>query len=194
MRTIGVSLGILWVTAGLASAQEGPPTPRVEIGVNYSLLHANLHDDAHQVTSNGGSGYFVYNMNHVLGVVADFGGYHNGSIHGPLDGDTTFTYLFGPRLNWRHWKRANPYVQFLFGGARISSGAILGQMTGSADHNGFATAAGGGLDVAITPHLAIKPIQVEYLTSQVASFTTNRNSFQNDLRYSAGVVLRFGER
>jgi hypothetical protein len=67
-------------------------------------------------------------------------------------------------------------------------------MTGSADHNGFATAAGGGLDVAITPHLAIKPIQVEYLTSQVASFTTNRNSFQNDLRYSAGVVLRFGER
>jgi hypothetical protein len=194
MRAIGVSLGILWVAAGLASAQEGPSTPQVEIGVNYSLLHANLHDDAHQVTGNGGSGYFVYNMNHVLGVVADFGGYHNGGIHGPLDGNTTFTYLFGPRFNWRHWRRANPYAQFLFGGARTSSGAILGQMASSADHNGFATAAGGGVDVAITPHLAFKPIQVEYVMSQVGSFTTSRNSFQNDLRYSAGVVLRLGQK
>lgn len=194
MRAIGVLLGILWVAAGLASAQEDASTPRMEIGVNYSLLHANLHDDAHQVTSNGGSGYFVYNVSHLLGVVADFGAYHNGSVHGSLGSDTTLTYLFGPRFNWRRWKRVNPYAQFLFGGARISSDAILGQTASSADHNGFATAAGGGIDVPLTRHLAFKPIQVEYVMSQVASFTNNRNSFQNDLRYSAGVVLRFGEK
>jgi opacity protein-like surface antigen len=194
MRVIGVSLGILLVIAGFARAQEDPPTPRVEIGVDYSLFHANLHDDASQITSNGGSGYFVYNLNRVLGAVADLGGYHNGSIHGPLNGDTTFTYLFGPRFNWRHWRRADPYVQFLFGGARASSSVVVGETTASASHNGFAMAAGGGLDVAITRHLAITPIQVEYLTSQDASFAANRNSFQNGLRYSAGVVLRFGEK
>ena len=194
MRRVSLALGVLVITAAFASAQESTPTPQVEIGLNYSLLHANSHDDTHQVTSNGGSGYFVYNINHLLGVVADFGGYHNGSVHGPLDSGTTFTYLFGPRFNWRHWSRVTPYVQALFGGARVSATTSFDTTMSSRDQNGFATATGGGVDIAITRHIAIKPIQVEYIMSQVPSFTTNRNSFQNSLRYSAGVVVRLGER
>ncbi len=46
----------------------------------------------------------------MIGVVADLGGYDGGPER------RTFTYLFGPRLNFRT-SRITPYVQFLFGGA-----------------------------------------------------------------------------
>jgi hypothetical protein len=76
-------LGVLCVDATLGSAQENTLLPQVEIGLNYSLLHANLHEDVNRVANNGGSGYFVYNINHVLGVVADFGSYHRRSRREP---------------------------------------------------------------------------------------------------------------
>jgi len=196
MKQFGFFLGTLLAVTTLASAQsaqEVPATPMAEVGLNYSLFHANSAQDTRSITSNGGSGYFVYNLNHVVGVVADLGGYHNGSVHGPLESDTTFTYLFGPRFNLRR-SRFNPYVQFLFGGARLSATTNLNGTMASSDHNAFATAAGGGIDIAVTHHIAIKPIQVEYVMTQLPNFTTDRNSFQNNVRYSAGVVFKFGQK
>jgi opacity protein-like surface antigen len=186
----------LFVTiAGSAWAQEQPSAPVVEVGLDYSLVHATSASDGNQLTSNGGSGYFVYNLNRVLGLVADFGAYHNGSVHGSFDSDTTFTYLFGPRFNWRRWSRVTPYTQFLFGGARTSAGFIDGGGAGLASHeNNFALAAGAGIDIALTHHIAIKPIQLEYLMTQTQDFAGSRANVQNGLRYSAGVVFRFGEK
>jgi len=97
------------------------------------------------------------------------------------------TYLVGPRLNWRH-SRLNPYVQFLFGAAHASNnptGLSFGQ-------NAFATSDGGGLDYDWMKHISIKPIQVEYLMTQIGT-ATGLGSHQNDLRYSGGVVFKFGK-
>jgi hypothetical protein len=86
--------------------------------------------------------------------------------------------------------RVTPYVQFLFGGA-YEWGVTNG--TGIATtQNGFAMAAGGGVDINITRHIALKPLQVEYLMTQLPQLASNLNSAQNNLRYSAGVVYRFG--
>ena len=46
----------------------------------------------------------------------------------------------------------------------------------------------------VTNHIAFKPVQVEYLTAQLPDLVASRSSFQNNLRYSAGVVFRFGEK
>jgi opacity protein-like surface antigen len=103
------------------------------------------------------------------------------------------TYMFGPRFNWRHSK-LTPYVQFLFGGAYIwNSPAGVPSIT----QNAFATAAGGGLDYQVSNHIAIKPIQVEYVMTQINSAEagpSNKSfgSHQNDVRYSVGVVFRVG--
>jgi opacity protein-like surface antigen len=145
----------------------------------------------YQRTGNGGSGYIEYNVNHLVGLVGDFGGYANTRTG---INDKALTYLFGPRFNWRH-SRLNPYVQFLFGGAYAWSGPGNNANT----QNAFATAAGGGLDYRLTNRIAIKPIQVEYVTTQFDSArlggsTKTFGDHQNDLRYSAGVVFRFGER
>ncbi|MCE5309898.1 MAG: porin family protein [Acidobacteriales bacterium] len=91
-----VLLGI----AAVAAAQESAPTPVVEVGLNYSLTNFHPGNGVSGFTANGGGGSFLYNVNKVFGVEADLGGYHNGSVDN-LD-TTTFSYLFGPRLSWRH--------------------------------------------------------------------------------------------
>jgi hypothetical protein len=91
--------------------------------------------------------------------------------------------------DWRK-SRLVPYAQFLFGGADAGLDGSLA----ATGRNSFATAAGGGIDIAVTNHFAVKPIQVEYVTAQLPDVASNRNSFQNNLRYSAGVVFRLGEK
>jgi peptidoglycan-associated lipoprotein len=173
---------------GAATAQE-VYTPKYEAGVSYSWLHVNSANYDYQRTGNGGSGYFEYNLNKTLGLVADFGGYAN--TRTGID-EKLLTYMFGPRFNWRH-SRLNPYAQFLFGGGYAWSGPT------STTQNAFATAAGGGLDYSLTKRIAIKPIQVEYVMTQFDSArlggaTRSFGSHQNDVRYSAGIVFRFGEK
>src|ERR1700692_140579 len=181
MKVCKVVLGVFLVSGAVMSAQE--TTPKYEVGVNYSWLHVNSANFDLQRTGNGGSGYFEYNLSKIVGMVADFGGYAN--TRAGID-DTVTTYLAGPRFNWRH-SRLNPYVQFLFGAAHVSNspGGV------SNTQNAFATSAGGGVDYTWTRHISIKPIQVEYVTTQIGN-PDGTPSHQNDARYSAGVVFRFG--
>ena len=58
----------------------------------YSFLHVNSANFDNQRNSNGGSGYFEYNLNRTLGLVADFGGYANTSHNNRL-----LRHMFGPR-------------------------------------------------------------------------------------------------
>jgi outer membrane immunogenic protein len=189
MKSLTFALGAILASSAVMSAQE-VTTPKLEVGLGYAWLHVNSgNSNDLQRTGNGGSGYVEYNLNHIVGLVADVGGYAN--TRKGID-EKLVTYLFGPRFNWRH-ERLSPYVQFLFGGGRAWSG------TNSNTQNAFVTAAGGGLDYNLTKRIAIKPIQVEYVMSQFDSAklggsTKAFGSHQNDIRYSAGVVFRFGEK
>src|ERR1700689_1729303 len=69
------------VSAVAAMAQEAPVTPLIETGINYSFVRANPGGAYSAFSQNGGSGYIELNVNKVLGVVADFGGYYNGAIN-----------------------------------------------------------------------------------------------------------------
>src|SRR5271165_3071330 len=186
-QTLLVCAPILAVVFGTAAKAQETTTPVYEVGLNYSWLHVNSANYDYQRTGNGGSGYFEYNLNKTLGLVADFGGYAN--TRKGID-EKAFTYMFGPRFNWRH-SRLNPYAQFLFGGGYAWSGPT------NTSQNAFATAAGGGLDYNLSDRIALKPIQVEYVMTQfdsakLSGATKGFGSHQNDVRYSAGVVFRFG--
>ena len=184
MKAFKGVLGAVLLSGAMVSAQE-ISTPKYEAGFNYSWLHVNSANYDLQRTGNGGSGYFEYNFNKTVGLVADFGGYANTR---PGIDDKLLTYLAGPRFNWRH-SRLNPYAQVLFGAAHAwnsPTGVSIAQ-------NSFATSAGGGLDYNWTKHVSIKPIQVEYFMTQIGTLT-GLGSHQNDVRYSGGVVFKFGER
>jgi opacity protein-like surface antigen len=127
------------------------------------------------INQNGISGSLDYNFNRFLGVVGDFGGYHASPGGVSLN---TYTYLFGPRLTLRNPTRINPFAQALFGGSRITVGA------GGGSSNQFAYSIGGGVDIGLLPHLALRP-QVDYIGLNTAGGQTNCT------RISASFVVHF---
>jgi hypothetical protein len=93
MKAVKFALVAILVSGGVLTAQE-QGTPRHEVGLNYSWLHVNSANEDRQHMGNGGSGSFAYNIDNVVGMVADFGGYANSRIT-----DRLLTYMFGPRLS-----------------------------------------------------------------------------------------------
>ena len=189
-KSLKYIVGVFLASAALAHAQE-ETIPKYEVGLDYSWLHVNAASGSLQRTGNGGSGYFEYNITSLFGIVGDVGGYANArkGIN-----DKALTYMFGPRFNFRHSK-LTPYAQALFGGGY----AWAGPNSNSNTQNAFAMAVGGGLDYKVSKHIAIKPIQVEYVltrfnSANLGGSTQSFGDHQNDIRYSAGVVFWFGEK
>ena len=194
MKTRGMLFGSLLIFGVAAYAQE-VSTPKVEVGLNYSYSRMNPGGSLPSYNANGGFGSVQYNFNKAFGVVADLGANYVGNVNGVQIGNTAFEYLFGPRFTWRH-SRFSPYVQALFGGERFSNGynpSSSSPLLGTSQNN-FAGAFGGGLDVTLTQHVAVKPFQVDYLMTQFAPGSGNPTNVANNLRYSAGVVFRFGSK
>jgi opacity protein-like surface antigen len=193
MKVSAMLLGSLVIFSAAASAQEKAPTPTAELGFSYSYTRVNPGGAISSANANGGYGYGEYNVNRVFGLVAELGANYTGDAGKTLLGNTTFQYLFGPRFNWRK-SRFTPYVQTLFGGERFSNGFSANSTSPRllTSQNNFAAAFGGGVDVNVSSHFAVKPIQLEYLMTQASTGAGNLNFVQNNLRYSAGLVLRFG--
>lgn len=195
MKKSLILLGTLVVGGAIASAQETAETPKVEVGLNYSYTRVNPGGTFSGYNANGGFADVAYNFNRYFGVVADLGGSYTGTQHGVAYNNTSFEYLFGPRFNWRHGK-FDPYIQALFGGERYSNGLNPGATDPriGTSQNNFAAAFGGGLNYQVSNHWAVRPFQVEYLLTQFSPGSTNLNYTQNNFRYSAGVVFRFGSK
>ena len=180
-------LAVLSFFGATAHAQD---VPKVDIFAGYSYLRANpATTGVDSFSLNGGSASIAYNATSWLSGVADFGGYASNNILGTDKGGTLSTYLFGPRVTIRHFNRVTPFGQVLFGAAHIGSN-VFG-VTNSA--NAFAMTVGGGVDVNLSHHFAVRPAQVDYLLTrfdETANAVTNTRS-QNNLRVSTGVVFRF---
>jgi opacity protein-like surface antigen len=129
--------------------QRGHPTIAFRLGGSGGL------------NQNGISGSVAYNPNRWLGVVGDFGGYHASPGGASLN---TYTYLFGPRLSLRNPSKVTPFAQALLGGSRISGGG------GSSSQ--FAYSVGGGVDLGLLPHVALRP-QLDYVGLATSGQHTN---------------------
>ncbi|MGA2084999.1 MAG: hypothetical protein ABSG60_05720, partial [Terracidiphilus sp.] len=181
-------------------------TPKGELFLGYSYLRSvpTLESGNRLVWLNGGSASIAYNLNRYLGIVADVGDYTNSEIRfqgaygATVDVNDAnggvISYLFGPRLSFRH-DRITPFVQALFGGAHASE-VTLADCTFSCTllpaQNSFAWTGGGGLDVRVHRHFAIRIVQAEYLMTMFQDYSTGKTASQNDVRLSAGLVFRFG--
>jgi opacity protein-like surface antigen len=158
-----------------ASAQD---YPKAEVFGGYSYLHTSIAGTG--FSSNGVSGSISINPSNWVGLVGDFGVYHR-SVLGT--GVNTVTYLFGPKLAYRHSDKLTPYFHFLLGGAHLSGGG--------ASTSAFALAFGGGFDAKVTPHVAVRLIQADYVLTK---FNDGANNRQSNARISAGIVFRPGGR
>jgi hypothetical protein len=191
----------VWISASIclvllpvtALAQEAP---RVEVFGGYQLV------DSYGDQGETGSTSFVLNgwnaslsgyYNRYFGLTLDFAGsYATPTVVFPPVGSIAvsthlYTFTGGPVIRIANPSRYQPFIHALFGEAHVLGSASIARAGGSVSgsNNGFAVALGGGLDIKVAPLIAIRPVQVDFLQTHVGGST------ENNVRYSAGVVLRF---
>ena len=194
---------LLLVGGSIAWAQD---VPNVEIPIGFSMI--NVHPNLTPITSFnvfGGGGQVDFNFGSVWGLKADFMGYTQGSglknqLHdlgytGQVNGNL-FTYMFGPQVK-KHSGTVQPFAEFLFGAAHTNAyTAILTAegklLSGSGNNNGFAMALGGGIDIRVARHVALRPIEVDYLLTHFTANKINYSAYQNNFRYVGGLDFLFG--
>jgi opacity protein-like surface antigen len=200
------SLVVLCLPLAALAQTANEEVPKFEISGGYSFINSGG-DTAHGFNTS-----FAGNVTRRIGIVGEFNRYtesetvnvpnlpaFTGGITGllplpalPALGPVNIkgslsTFLFGPRLTLIRGK-VEPFVHGLLGVARFSSDISTPVITGSGDDNAFAFALGGGVDVKVHKHFAIRLAQLDYLGARA-----NGGKF-NSFRYSAGVVLRLGNR
>jgi outer membrane protein with beta-barrel domain len=153
-RLLFLSLGVLV----LATPSRAQSSADASVGYSYFRL-----GNSGGLNQNGISGSVAYKPIPYLGIVGDFGGYHASPGGVSLN---TYTFLFGPRIIMHNPTKVTPFVQFLAGGAHLTVGSGGGSTTN------FAFSVGGGVDVAVLPHLALRP-QLDYVGLHDSGGTTN---------------------
>ncbi len=179
--------------------------PKVEIPLGFSMI--NVHPNLAPITSFnvfGGGGQVDFNFGNYFGLKADLMGYtqgsgirvtENGQFLGNVNGNL-FTYMFGPQIK-KHTGVFQPFAEALFGAAHTNVYGNLckietGCLSGSGDNNGFAMAFGGGIDLRVSKHLAIRPVEVDYLYTRFSANHVNYTANQNNFRYVGGLNFMFG--
>ena len=158
----------------------GQLVPRFEIAGMYDYLNFAPGNPFPNFDGHGGSGSLTYNASKWIGLTGEVGTYD-------LARGTITSFLFGPRLNLRKFDYFVPFGEFLVGGARGN-----GQITGLADQNAFALAAGGGVDMVLSKNFAWRVAQLDYLMTSFTGPAVTATGRQNSFRAGTGFVLRFG--
>jgi len=154
-------------------------TPKAEVFGGYSNLEANL--NAASFNMSGVDFSVTENVNKWFGGTLDFTS-HFGTEAGLKVNTETLTY--GPVISYRKHPSVVPFAHGLLGAVRGSSDYL--DISKPAVH--FALAAGGGIDVKLTDTVALRLIQADYLMTR---FSSTR---QDNVRLSAGIVVRFGRK
>jgi len=164
---------------------------------------------------NGGGGGATWYFAKILGIKGDFMGYGSTTftktfsspviVPGggviPAGTYTTqgnmFTYLFGPVIKIPI-PRVTPFGEVLFGGSNTngyvnlvnSINAAGGTLSRTPTQHPFTLALGGGLDISVSKHVALRPAELDYVLSRYTNPLTSTNN-QNNFRYCGGVVVKF---
>jgi opacity protein-like surface antigen len=205
-----------------AQQESNQAATRGNIYAGYSLLHApndlgggigsNIAGSGFNLGGNnlnGWEGQGTFNFTPHFGVTADFSGNSQQlagvSFLGFSAGTQQHMYnmLFGPTVTG-YFGKSSVFGHALFGVAHSSLNAgvgvpIVGGISAPLDSaNAFAMAFGGGIDIGLTRHFAIRAAQVDFIRTNFNSldalgsgFADSTSNNQNSFRYSGGIIWRF---
>jgi hypothetical protein len=171
-QTVQIFLGYQYLRPSITVTESTtcPPEPSCP-GAVIETVHPTL---------KGWDASGTFNPFKILGVTGDFSG-----NYGSIAGSTLHvqTYLVGPQVHFPG--RISPFGHLLLGKAHetIGNNGLAFRLSESA----FAMAAGGGLDLKLTPYLSVRAVQFDYLMTKF-QFVTDR---ENQFRVSAGLVFHF---
>jgi outer membrane immunogenic protein len=186
---LGLALTLSPMKSALAEAQD---LPLEEVGVDYNYVRTNAPPGGCGCFSmNGGDAWIAYNLTGSFAVVAQVASQHASNIGGSGADLTLTSYLFGSRYTWRNAGRLEPFGQVLLGGARASGSFAPGNAGYPGSANAFAMTTGVGLDVGLSKRFAVRAFESDYYLTR---FANGVNDHQNNLRLSAGLIFRFGQK
>ena len=186
------------------AAQESYQVDRAEVFLEYSYLRFSpTITDLSSRSFNGGGGGAQLNFLKILGIKADFMGYGTTTFSRTVGGVTyhasanMYTYMFGPVIRIPIW-RVKPFGEVLFGASHTNgyvnlNNAIVaggGVISSTPTQNPFTMAVGGGVDVAISKHFAIRPGEFNYVLTRYSNPLTSTNN-QHNFRYCGGLIFKF---
>ena len=202
-QVVGMWLVVVAVLCGAATpaTAQDQPTPKWELFGGYSFLYPGA--DVHGLLPGGlipvtsrlesnprgiGAGV-TYNFNRWFGLTGDFSG-HWGSgetgIAKQIDDAAFYNASVGPKLTFRtHY--FSPFVEALVGWHRLTSDVFQ-------DDDRFGFMAGGGLDLNLSKHFALRLVQADFVFSnhQYGPSAVVPATDVRGARLQSGVVFLFG--
>src|ERR1700730_11334236 len=193
-------IAVLCMFATLATAQD-PPGPKVELFGGYSFFHpgADVHGQLPGAISplssrleanpRGAGASFTIDFNRWLGLTLDTStdwGSRETGLARRID-DAAFSNLsLGPKVTFRS-KHFSPFLEALVGDHRLMPDAFH-----DVDKLGFMF--GGGLDVNLSRHIALRPFRADYVISKPYQFGSpgEQTTDLRGIRLQAGLNFMFG--
>ncbi len=175
-----------------AQAVPGNNAATPELALTYTWIHSNAPPGGCGCFSlNGGTASFALPIrNSHVSAVAEF---NDGFASRVLNTDKSLnltTFTAGLRYSPLAGRsRLQPYVQVLLGAARLD-GSLANLSTANAS-DAFAGSGGGGLDLHLNQHFALRLVQIQYLATTFDNFSNNH---QNNIQLGTGLVFHFSER
>jgi hypothetical protein len=167
---------------------------QVALALTYEDAGANLtYADAITFQNQGGGAELAFQFRKGFGAVGSVNGFHtNQSGHSvPVN---VIAETFGPRYTFRSLGKKHPiniFVQGLVGEANGFKGLYPNPNGPTTNASSVAYEAGGGMDIAYTPHLSIRLLQAHWERTALPNAT---NNVQNTLRVGIGIVIHTAHR
>jgi outer membrane protein OmpA-like peptidoglycan-associated protein len=193
-------IAVLCMFATLAAAQD-PPGPKVELFGGYSLFHpgADVHglrpdataplSSRMEVNPRGAGASFTIDFNRWLGLTLDTSthwGSRETGLPNRID-DAAFSNLsIGPKITFRS-KHFSPFIEALVGDHRLMPDAFH-------DVDKLGAMFGGGLDINLSRHVALRLFRADYVISKPYQFGSpdGPTTDLRGLRLQAGLNFMFG--
>jgi len=163
---------------------------KTEVFVGYSLMHSGTLDGLGPYEFTGFDIDGTYYLLRNVGLTADIQ-YYRKDVSSRFPGGALrqFGLMFGPRCKVRKG-RMEPFVHALAGFTNdFADGPGLANTSG----NEFSMKLGGGLDMSVSKHFAVRvgELNYYYYTGWVPPFGGPNWAHINNFTYSTGIVMKF---
>jgi hypothetical protein len=160
------------ILAGTLLAEEGHS--KADVFGGYQYLRVGT---APGLAANGWNAAITGNVNRWFGITGDLSGAYR-----PVGGInlSAHTFTVGPQFAL-HGRRVTPFAHVLLGAFR----ALIGTPVLDTGLDGFAMMTGGGVDINVSDHIAVRPFQLDWVLWHTSGTMEKKNA-----RISAGIVFR----
>ncbi|MEZ2346444.1 hypothetical protein [Terriglobus sp. RCC_193] len=174
------------VLSGQTASSTRGSSHEVDLALTYTAINNSLSRGG-SFWQQGGGVELSGEVWRGLGVTASVTGARASNITSGVN-LTTITTVFGPRYAWTTSSgKIALFGQGLIGEAHGLDSVFPSPQGALSDYISFALQAGGGVDLRLSRHFAVRAVQADWLRTQFPNAGTN---VQNNLRISGGLVLR----